>query len=36
VEFYKLLDASHGFNGFRSRAAWDLADEFLRRKLGVG
>jgi len=35
VEFYKLLDASHGFNGFRSRAAWDLADEFLRRKLGV-
>ena len=36
VEFYKLLDASHGFNGFRCRAAWDLADEFLRRKLGVG
>lgn len=35
VEFYKLLDASHGFNGFRSRAAWDVADEFLRRKLGV-
>ena len=33
---YKLLDASHGFNGFRCRAAWDLADEFLRRKLGVG
>ena len=35
VEFYKLLDASHGFNGFRSRAAWDVADEFLRRKLGM-
>ena len=35
VEFYKLLGGSHGFAGFRSRAAWDLADEFLRRKLGL-
>ena len=35
VEFYKLLDASHGWGGFRSRAAWDVADEFLRRKLDI-
>ena len=36
VEFYKLLDASHGFNGFQSTAAYDLVDEFLRRKLQIG
>lgn len=35
VEFYKLLDASHGFNGFQSTAAYDLVDEFLRRKLRI-
>lgn len=35
VEFYKLLDASHGFNGFQCPAAYDLVDEFLRRKLAL-
>ncbi len=35
VEFYKLKDGSHGFMGFNSRAAYDIVDEFIRRKLNI-